>query len=61
MRNQTPLAPGDDVTVRLVLNDFGERLGGAAYVETDEAEADENTIIEAITAGVYSQPARVVA
>jgi hypothetical protein len=62
MRNQTPpLAPGDDVTVHLVLNDFGERLGGAAYVETDEAEADENTVIEAIIAGVYSHPVRVVA
>jgi hypothetical protein len=33
-----PLAPGkltDDVTVRIVLNDFGKL--GPAYVETDEA------------------------
>ena len=38
MRNQTPLAPGApafDVTVYIVLNDFGPL--GRAYVETDEA------------------------
>ena len=39
-----PLAPGDDVTVHIVLNDFGPL--GQAYVETDEAKADEATIIE---------------
>jgi hypothetical protein len=43
MRNQAPtLAPGQpasDVTVHIVLNDFGDL--GRAYVETDEAEADE--------------------
>jgi hypothetical protein len=46
MRNQTPLAPHErfDVTVHMVLNDF--RSLGRAYVETDEAEADEATIIE---------------
>lgn len=62
MRNQTPLAPGAldfDVTVYLVLNDFG-RLG-RAYVETDEAHADEATIVESILGGQYSQPLRVVA
>jgi hypothetical protein len=31
-----PLAPGDDVTVHVVLNDFGPL--GRAYVETDEAK-----------------------
>ena len=49
MRDQTPLAPGAspfDVTIYLVLNDFG-RLG-RAYVETDEAHADEATIVENI-------------
>jgi hypothetical protein len=42
MRNPTPLAPGEpgfDVTVHVVLNDFGTL--GRAYVETDEAQADE--------------------
>ena len=41
MRNQTPLAPGTpafDVTLHIVLNDFGPL--GRAYCETDEAEAD---------------------
>ena len=35
MRNQTPLAPGEssDVTVHIVLNDFGNL--GRAYVETE--------------------------
>jgi hypothetical protein len=47
MRNQTPLAPGgpaSDVTVYLVLNDFGPL--GRAYCQTDEAEANEATVIE---------------
>ena len=62
MRDQTPLAPGApafDVTIYLVLNDFG-RLG-RAYVETDEAHADEATIVENILSGQYSQPLRVAA
>ena len=62
MRNQTPLAPTGlafDVTVYIVLNDFGPL--GRAYVETDEAQADEATIVENILSGQYSQPLRVVA
>ena len=62
MRTQTPLAPAElafDVTVYLVLNDFGPL--GRAYVETDEAQADEATIVENILSGQYSQPLRVVA
>jgi hypothetical protein len=42
MRSQTPLAPSEpafDVTVHIVLNDFGPL--GRAYVETDET--DETT------------------
>jgi hypothetical protein len=54
-----PLAPGDDVTVHIVLNDFGPL--GRAYVETDEAEADEPTIIENILSSHYSHPLRVFA
>jgi hypothetical protein len=34
---------------------------GRAYVETDEAEADEATIIENILSGQYSHPLRVIA
>jgi hypothetical protein len=60
MLNLTPLAPdGADVIVHIVLNDFGEL--GRAYVETDEAEADEVAIVENILSGQYSHPLRVVA
>src|SRR5262245_55422916 len=63
MSAQTPpLAPGkltDDVTVHIVLNDFGKL--GRAYVETDEAAADEWTVVSKISKGEYSNPVRVVA
>jgi hypothetical protein len=60
MRTKIPLAPREpDVTVHIVLNDFGPL--GSAYVETDEAEADEATIIENILSGQYSHPVRVIA
>ena len=61
MRNQTPLAPREpfDVTVHLVLNDFGPL--GRAYIETDEAETDEAAIVENTLSGAYSHPVRVVA
>jgi hypothetical protein len=61
MLNLTPLAPVEvsDVTVHIVLNDFGDL--GRAYVETDGAEADEATIVENILTGQYSHPLRVVA
>jgi hypothetical protein len=57
-----PLAPGVqtfDTTVYIVLNDFGPL--GSAYVETDEAEADESTIVSNIIDGQFSNPVRVVA
>jgi hypothetical protein len=62
MRNQTPLVPGQpafDVTVYIVLNDFGPL--GRAYCETDETDADEETVIENILSGQYSHPLGVVA
>jgi hypothetical protein len=51
MLTLTPLVPdkNSDVTVQIVLNDFGHL--GRAYVETDEAEADEATIVENILTG----------
>ena len=61
MRTQIPLAPGEpDVTIHMVLNDFGD-LGGRAYVETGEAEADRATIVNNILSGQYSSPVRVIA
>ena len=62
VRNQTPLAPGQpisDITVHIVLNDFGPL--GLAYCETDEVEADKETVVEDILRGQYSHPLRVVA
>jgi hypothetical protein len=62
MRKSPPLAPGAPhhaTTVHIVLDDFGKL--GRAYRETDEAEADEATIIENMLRGEYSQPVRVVA
>jgi hypothetical protein len=56
------LAPdrhANDVTVHIVLDDFGSL--GRAYVETEEAESDEKTIIENFVTGQYSNPLRVVA
>jgi len=47
------------VTVHLVLSDFGKL--GSAYVETDEAQADLETIIRNLTVGEYRSPKRVVA
>src|SRR5215475_4029049 len=49
----------DDVTVYLVLNDFGAL--GRAYVETDEANASERDVISNISSGQYPKPIRVVA
>ena len=64
MLTLTPLVPDKDVTVHIVLNDFGNL--GRAYVETDEAEADEAeadeaTIVDNILSGQYSRPLQVVA
>ena len=57
-----PIAPGeqsDDVTIYIVLNEFGPL--GRAYVETDETAADETTIASKILSGEYSHPVRVIA
>jgi hypothetical protein len=48
-----------DVTVYIVLNDFGQL--GRAYVETDEAKADKEPVLSNIDSGDYSNPVRVVA
>jgi hypothetical protein len=53
------LAPGSDVAVYLVLDDFGSL--GRAYVETDEAEADAQTVAANLLSGQYRKPLRIVA
>lgn len=47
------------VTVHVVLDDFGSL--GRSYRETDEAEADLDSIIDDLFTGQYSKPVRVVA
>jgi hypothetical protein len=49
----------DDVTVYLVVNDFGSL--GRAFVETNIAEADRETVIRDFLSGQYSNALRVVA
>jgi hypothetical protein len=53
------LVPSFDVTVHMVLDDFGKL--GRAYVETDEEKADLDTIIRNMLIGEYRKPARVIA
>src|SRR4051812_21405125 len=53
------VAPSFDVTVYIVLNDFGNL--GKAYLETDEEKADVETVVEWMLEGQYSKPLRVVA
>ena len=45
-----PPQPAYGTTVYIVLDDFGPKLS-RAYCETDEAEADEKTIIENMISG----------
>src|SRR5580704_10255155 len=58
MDRPVPDYPGD-VTVYLVVNDFGKF--GKAYVETDIAEADREAIIRNFISGQYGNALRVVA
>jgi hypothetical protein len=53
------LVPSFDVTVHLVLNDFGKL--GRSYLETDEERADLETIIGNLMVGEYSNPKRIIA
>jgi len=50
---------GDDQTVYLVINNFGNL--GAAFPETDVDKADLETIMGDLMSGQYSDPVRVVA
>jgi hypothetical protein len=50
---------GDDQTVYLVINNFGNL--GTAFSETDVDKADLETLIGDLMSGQYSDPVRVVA
>ena len=52
------LVPSFDLTVYLVLDDFGPL--GRAYREGDEEASDLETIIEHMLSGQYRKPIRVV-
>jgi hypothetical protein len=49
----------DDVTVYLVVNDFG--TPGCAFVQTGISEADRETVLRNFLTGQYSNALRVVA
>jgi hypothetical protein len=53
------LVPDFDVTVHIVLDDFG-RLG-RAYRETDEAGASREDVIDGLLTGQFNNPLRVIA
>jgi hypothetical protein len=53
------LVPDHDVTVHLVLDDFGR--AGRAYRETDEERADLGTVIDDLLTGQFNKPVRIVA
>jgi hypothetical protein len=54
------IVPNDhDQTFYLVINNYGK--SGAAFAETDVAEADLETTINDLMSGQYSDPVRVVA
>jgi hypothetical protein len=60
MRDTTSLVPSQlEQATYLVLNDFGDL--GKAYVETDPADGDRETIIRGLLSGQYGQPIRIVA
>ena len=48
-----PRQPRHDATAYIVLDDFGPKLG-RAYRETNEAQADEKTVVENMISGQYS-------
>jgi hypothetical protein len=54
-----PANNADDVSVYLVLDDFG--LLGRVYRETDEADANLSTLIDDMLTGQFNCPVRVVA
>jgi len=63
MRNVQPtpsLVPANqDVTVYLVVDDLG--ASGTAYIETDEANCDQDAVFEGFLTGQFNNPVRVVA
>jgi hypothetical protein len=62
MRSASPtpsLVPGFDVTVHIVLDDFG--TPGRVYRETDEGSASRGDVIDDLLTGQFNNPQRVMA
>jgi hypothetical protein len=58
--NYTPsLVPDFDVTVHIVLDDFG--AAGRVYRETDETGASHSDVIDDLLTGQFNNPLRVIA
>jgi len=53
------LVPHFDVTVHIVLDDFGK--AGRVYRETDEAEASFESVSDDLITGQFNNPVRVIA
>ncbi|WLA68563.1 hypothetical protein [Bradyrhizobium diazoefficiens] len=62
MSSSPSIVPADrlDRDIYLVLEDFGARAG-CAWRETDEQDADRETVLRDIISGQYSYPLRIVA
>jgi hypothetical protein len=55
----TSLAPEFDVTVHIVLDDFGK--AGRAYRETAEEAANFDAVVDDLMTGQFNNPVRVIA
>ncbi len=55
----TSLAPEFDVTVHIVLDDFGK--AGRAYRETAEEAANLDSVVDDLLTGQFNNPVRVIA
>jgi hypothetical protein len=58
-RTTTTLVPHFDVTVHIVLDDFGK--AGRAYRETAEEDTTLGSVVDDLLAGQFYNPVRVVA
>src|SRR3954470_20780431 len=59
MRSPSIVPEGFDTDVYLVLDDFQEF--GRAYRETDEMQADGETLVQFLKEGQFNNPVRIVA
>jgi hypothetical protein len=57
--SEPSLVPTYDATIHLVLDDFAKL--GRAYLETDESQADRETVVHNLLVGEYRSPIKVIA